>query len=212
MASKSKKLIDSEITIEEELEAYSASGNKKKPIDNKKNKSVNKKKNDSDSDSSDSDSSSDDEKDTKKPTKKVIKPAVKKKLEDLDDDSDKDSESDDDFTKSVVAWVKADNKQKEIRGENKLLNNIKKKSQGYIINYFVDNKQTNVSIPGGKIRLNKSTTKVGLKEDHLISILEKKLNSKAKAQKWAQEIYDSRPNSSRVNLKRTKAGKAEKNG
>jgi len=196
----SKKKTDTETTVYEEMETYHAPGK------------------------SDSDSSSDDEDDKKIVKKKELKKKPKKKAEESDDDSSSDSDSDssdssdsdddDDkkknnksdevFKSNVIAWVKSDNKQFELKNEIKKLNKIKKNANDPIIKYLQDNKQDDVKIPNGGLKLEKKVSKKTLKEDDLAEFLlkENMVDNKQLAQKKAEKFYNSREEVTKWSLKR----------
>jgi hypothetical protein len=230
IATKKKSDDDSYI---EELEMYSAGNtySNKKTIPSKNNKSValskkqqkqnSSKNNNRRRHSDDSDSSSDESSDESASPRRTIK-KKKQTAQDTDDsdnsESDSDSESDrkpkksfkelDPFSKSVIEWIKTDNKQKELREENKKLNAHKKSHTDIIIKYLVSREKSVVSTTdGSKLRVNKSNTKAPLKEEHIKAVLTKKLGNSKKAAEWTDTIYDSRPDTQRTTLKRLKAKK-----
>lgn len=114
------------------------------------------------------------------------------------------------FKEMVVNWVKIDDQIRDLKASVKELTDEKKQYEEFIIEYMSNAQENIINISDGKLRLNKSTTKAPLKEENITESLIKYTNDKLKAEQLTKFIYENRPTSSRVNIKRTKFRKKKK--
>lgn len=191
-----KKLTESSI---HELERYNA--------DRKKRKDEDKEDDEEDEDDEDEDN---DKKNTKKKESKKKDSDDEYNSEDSDEEEDDEEEEQDpqqlskEFNKNVVAWVKTDNQQFELKKTVQKLNKTKREAFANISGYLTANNIFTVKISDGMLKLEKKESQMAMKEEHLAEFLEKKLKDKAKALKWAEEAFNSRKKKTSYSLKRIK--------
>jgi hypothetical protein len=203
----------------EELEAYSAISNHSKKSSSKKKKQ-NKSSSSESSSESESEESSSESDDKKKKLKKPIKKLEQKSESDSDEKEEKpkkekknknqlglDFNNPKSFDKAVVEWVKADNRQKELKKENKFkkendgLNAIKKEASQFITKTMRDEGLPKVDINKGKLILNKTPIKTKLTMDFIEESLSKHFTSK-QVDKIIDIIDGNMEETQRYNIKR----------
>ena len=108
------------------------------------------------------------------------------------------------FVEIVKNWVKIDDEIRQKNNEIKELKDEKKEYETFILEFMQNNNENVINISDGKLRVNKSTTKSGLKQENIQSSLFDLTRDPNKALQMTKYILDNRPISERVNLKRTK--------
>ena len=108
------------------------------------------------------------------------------------------------FVEIVKNWVKIDDEIRQKNNEIKELKDEKKEYETFILEFMQNNNENVINISDGKLRVNKSTTKSGLKQESIQNSLFDLTRDPNKALQMTKYILDNRPISERVNLKRTK--------
>lgn len=107
------------------------------------------------------------------------------------------------FQEMVVKFVKIDDlvrrKEKEIRE----LKNQRKPCEAFILEYLDQIGETTIEITGGKLRKNKSETKVPLSQDIIKDAINEKIKDPMEVEQILALMDNLRPKSERINLKRT---------
>ena len=100
----------------------------------------------------------------------------------------------------------------EIRNYQDKIKELKKKRKNMGICFRIYGKigEKSIDITGGKLRQNKSQTKVGLKQDVIQSSLYELTKDSNKSVQMTKYIMDKRPTVERINLKRTRLRKKKK--
>ncbi|ADO67259.1 hypothetical protein crov226 [Cafeteria roenbergensis virus] len=120
------------------------------------------------------------------------------------DTSEKQKEVSKEFTIKVVEWVKMDNALRELRAKSKEITDEKKDLEGWILSYLDQIGEKTISIGDGNLRKNVSKTKAPLKKETIHSTIKDITKDDAKASLITQQIFENRPMTERINLKRTK--------
>jgi len=107
------------------------------------------------------------------------------------------------FKKVVVNWVQIDDLIREKNSELKELKSDKKSLEEYILESMDKMDQSIIDISDGKLRLNKSKSTAGIKQEYIQEALTELVNDQAQAQQMTKFILEKRPTVERVNLKRT---------
>ena len=108
------------------------------------------------------------------------------------------------FTEKVVAWVKYDDALRELRNKSKEITQEKKELEEWILNYLEQIGEKAISIGDGNLRRNVSKTKAPLKKENIYSTIKDLTKDENKASLITTQIFENRPLTERVNLKRTK--------
>lgn len=108
------------------------------------------------------------------------------------------------FKEVVVNWVKIDDDIRSLNQKIKDLKDEKKEFEVFILEYMNTINESTINISDGKLRLNRSKTKAPLKEENIQSALLDITKDSNKALELTKYIFQSRPLTERVNLKRTK--------
>lgn len=108
------------------------------------------------------------------------------------------------FTQKVVEWVKLDDQLREIRAKSKEITGEKKELEEWILQYLDQIGEKAISIGDGNLRKNVSKTKAPLKKENIFSTIKDMTKDENKASLITQQIFENRPLTERVNLKRTK--------
>jgi hypothetical protein len=125
-------------------------------------------------------------------------------------DSDADSEDDDgaeevqvpeSFKRAVINFVVVDDKSRKLKEMQKELNLEKKKLEAKIIENMEKLQTFTIDITGGKLHRNKSETQAPLKQDLIFKTLKEGVG-KNKAKELFEKMMESRPKTTRINLKR----------
>lgn len=115
------------------------------------------------------------------------------------------------FVEVVKNWVKIDDEIRTKTSEIKDLKDEKKEYELFILEFMQKNHENVINISDGKLRVNKSTSKAGLKQESIQSSLFDLTRDPNKALQMTKYILDNRPVTERVNLKRTKHRPSKKN-
>lgn len=110
----------------------------------------------------------------------------------------------DEFTQKVVAWVKLDDKIRELRAQTKEITQDKKELEEWILDYLDKIGEKSISIGDGNLRRNISKTKAPLKKENIYTTIKDLTKDENKASLITQQIFENRPLTERINLKRTK--------
>lgn len=108
------------------------------------------------------------------------------------------------FTNKVVQWVKYDNELRQLRAKSKEITTEKKELEEWILNYLEEIGEKSISIGDGNLRRNVSKTKAPLKKESIYSTIKNLTKDEQKALDITKKIFEDRPLTERVNLKRTK--------
>jgi len=121
-----------------------------------------------------------------------------------DNNSEQKKEVSKEFQNKVVEWVKLDDKLREIRTKTKEITGEKKELEEWILAYLDKIGEKAISIGDGNLRKNVSKTKAPLKKENIHATIKDLTKDEAKASLITQQIFENRPLTERVNLKRTK--------
>ena len=108
------------------------------------------------------------------------------------------------FQQKVVTWVKLDDQLREIRAKSKEITAEKKDLEEWILQYLDKIGEKAISIGDGNLRKNVSKTKAPLKKENIYATIKDLTKDENKANLITTQIFENRPMSERVNLKRTK--------
>ena len=108
------------------------------------------------------------------------------------------------FKEVVVNYVKTDDEIRKKTNEIKELKDEKKEYETFILEYMDKINENVISISDGKLRMNKSKTKAPLKEENIQSAIYSITNDEKQSIAMTKHIFENRPLTERVNLKRTK--------
>jgi len=126
------------------------------------------------------------------------------------DYEEKQSKVTEEFVEIVKSWVKLDDEIREYSSKVKELKTERKDYETYILEYMNKINENVINITGGKIRKNKCTTKVPLKEECIQNALFEITKDDEKSKQMTKYIMKNRPSVERVNLKRTRLRKKKK--
>jgi len=115
------------------------------------------------------------------------------------------------FIEMVKSWVSLDDKIREYQSKIKDLKKEKKEYEEFVLDYMETIGEKVIEITGGKLRQNKSKTKLGLKKEYIQSSIYELTKDSAKSVQITKYIMENRPTVERVNLKRTNLRKKKKN-
>jgi len=107
------------------------------------------------------------------------------------------------FKELVCEWVKLDDIVRVKNAELKEIKSDKKSIEEYILECMNKLDEGVIDISDGKLRLNKTKTKSGLKQTIIQEALTELTKDNTQAQTMTQYILDKRPVVERMNLKRT---------
>ena len=108
------------------------------------------------------------------------------------------------FTKNVISWVKLDDNLRELKHKVKDIMDQKKSLEEDILSYLDEIGEKSISIGGGNLRKNVSKTKAPLKKETIFSTVREFTKDDTKANFLTSQIFENRPMTERINLKRTK--------
>lgn len=108
------------------------------------------------------------------------------------------------FTQKVVEWVKLDDQLREIRAKSKEITGEKKELEEWILQYLDEIGEKAISIGDGNLRKNVSKTKAPIKKENIFATIKDMTKDENKASLITNKIFEDRPLTERVNLKRTK--------
>ena len=108
------------------------------------------------------------------------------------------------FKEVVINYVKTDDDIRKKMAEIKELKDEKKEYETFILEYMDKINENVINISDGKLRMNRSKTKAPLKEENIQSALFSITNDEAQSLQLTKHIFENRPLTERVNLKRTK--------
>lgn len=117
-------------------------------------------------------------------------------------ENEEDKKLHNEFQESVKKYITYDNQIKQRENEIAELKKQKKPVEQIILTCFDKFGETMIEITGGKLRKNKSETKIPLTMDIIKSALQEKLKD-PKDVEYIMEKIENRQKVSRVNLKRT---------
>ena len=106
------------------------------------------------------------------------------------------------FQENVINYVKYDDLIRKKMNEIKELKKQRKPREDYILKYLADEEIKCIEVNNGKLRRNKSETKVSLNKDIITEAIRKKISDPAVI-KEIFNLMDARPTKVRFNLKRT---------
>tara|TARA_E500000178_G_C16606589_1_gene567104 strand:+ start:170 stop:580 length:411 start_codon:yes stop_codon:yes gene_type:complete len=115
------------------------------------------------------------------------------------------------FKEVVINYVKTDDDIRKKMAEIKELKDEKKEYETFILEYMDKINENVINISDGKLRMNKSKTKAPLKEENIQSAIFSITNNEEQSLQLTKHIFQNRPLTERVNLKRTKNRKEKKN-
>jgi hypothetical protein len=122
--------------------------------------------------------------------------------EDSEDEKGKPSASiNNSFKQAVVAYVKLDDKSRELREKVSQINKKKKTFSEYILKTMGKQDMGTIGISDGKLHLNKCSKLAPINQDQVFYVLRKELGQ-SKAERMMDKIQDQREESTSVNLKR----------
>jgi len=125
-------------------------------------------------------------------------------MSDTVEDSENSKKVSKEFQDKVVQWVKLDNRLRQIRSQTKEITGEKKELEEWILSYLEKIGEKSISIGDGHLRRNISKTKAPLKKDNIYATIKDMTKDENKATLITQQIFENRPLTERVNLKRTK--------
>lgn len=114
------------------------------------------------------------------------------------------------FVNAVKKYIEVDDKIKNIKEDIKLLNNIKKENEEFILEYLEKIEENVIDIADGKLKRNISKSKMPLKKDFIEKALLELVGDNNQAVKMTEHIIKCRPEKESVKLTRTK-NKSEPN-
>lgn len=119
-------------------------------------------------------------------------------------DENKQKEVSKEFTEKVVEWVKLDDSLRELREKSKEITQEKKDLEEYILRYLEEIGEKSIGISDGNLRRNVSQTKAPLKKETIFNTIKDMTKDETKASTITEQIFNNRPLTERVNLKRTR--------
>lgn len=142
---------------------------------------------------------------------------------DKSDNSEKSGDSDEEktidqvkiskeFKENVVKFVKLDDLMRKKQQEMSELREQRKPCEQYILKYLDGVNESVIEITDGKLRKNKSETKSALTQDTIKTAISEKVGDPKIVEEILQLMENKRPMSTHVNLKRTGARQAKKDG
>lgn len=114
------------------------------------------------------------------------------------------------FQENVIKFVKIDDLTKKKQKEMSELRTQKKPCEEYVLSYLDQIGETVIEITSGKLRKNKSETKVPLTIEIIKQAIETEVTDPIKVAKIMKKMDDLRPKNVRTNLKRTSNHDAKK--
>jgi len=108
------------------------------------------------------------------------------------------------FINAVKKYIEVDDKIKNFKEDLKLLNNIKKENEEYILEYLVKIEENVIDIADGKLKRNISKSKMPLKKDFIEKALLDLVGDNNQAVKMTEHIIKCRPEKESIKLTRTK--------
>ena len=121
-----------------------------------------------------------------------------------EEEEEKQKKITEEFVEFVKSWVKLDDEIREYQDKIKELKKEKKEYETFVLEYMDKIGEKSINITGGKLRQNKSQTKIGLKQDVIQGALYDLTKDSAKSVQMTKYIMDKRPTVERINLKRTR--------
>lgn len=143
-----------------------------------------------------------------KPTKESDKPKKSTKKEDSEsgeEQTELDEKTKKALKKIIHMWLGADDRIKQIAKETKKLKNDKKTHEEQILKFMerIDN-DTFKTKEGDTLKRFISKSKAGIKSDHVKKVLMESLKNERQVESLVHKIFDNRPVTQRVYLKRTR--------
>jgi hypothetical protein len=114
------------------------------------------------------------------------------------------------FQEMVVKYVKLDDMSRKKEKEIKELKALRKPCEDFILKYLEKIGETTIDITNGKLRRNKSETKIPLSQDIIKDAIKEKVADPKVVEEIVKLMDTMRPTNVRTNLKRT--GKRTKGG
>ena len=108
------------------------------------------------------------------------------------------------FQENVIKFVKIDDLMRKKQKEIAELRSQKKPCEDYILKYLDQIDESVIEISNGKLRKNKSETKVPLNQDIIKNAIKDKVSDPTTVEEIIKNMDKLRPMNTRVNLKRTK--------
>lgn len=108
------------------------------------------------------------------------------------------------FKEKVVEWVKIDDKLREFKIKTKELTEDKKDLEQWILDYLEKIGEKAISIGDGNLRRNVSKTKAPIKKENIYATIKDLTKDENRANIITKQIFENRPLTERINLKRTK--------
>lgn len=110
------------------------------------------------------------------------------------------------FQENVIKYVKMDDLVRRKEKEIKELKAQRKPCEDFILSYLEQVGENVIEITNGKLRRNKSETKVALNQDIIKKAIATKIQDPKQIQEVMMTMETLRPLNTRVNLKRTRTG------
>ena len=107
------------------------------------------------------------------------------------------------FKENVYKYVHYDDLAKKMEKEAREIKAQRKKHEEFILSYLEEVGESMIEITGGKLRRNKSETKVPLSHEMIKDAAIEKFKDKKKVDEFMEFMDTMRPKSTRINLKRT---------
>lgn len=108
------------------------------------------------------------------------------------------------FINAVKKYIEVDDKIKHFKEDMKLLNNIKKENEEFILEYLEKIEENVIDIADGKLKRNISKSKMPLKKDFIEKALLDLVGDNNQAVKMTEHIIKCRPEKESIKLTRTK--------
>lgn len=108
------------------------------------------------------------------------------------------------FQEKVQLWVKLDDALRDLRNKSKEITQEKKELEEYILTYLDEIGEKSIGITNGNLRKNISKTKAPLKKENIYNTIKDLTKDETKASTITNQIFENRPLTERINLKRTK--------
>lgn len=112
-----------------------------------------------------------------------------------------------DFENEVKAYVKADNQISELQKQIKELNQTKKNAENNIVKHLERLGETNINITGGKLIVNKYSSKAGFKEDIVKEVLKEEIQDQKTIQSILEKIQELREENAKIQIGLKRTGK-----
>jgi len=107
------------------------------------------------------------------------------------------------FQEQVQLWVKIDDSLRDFKNKSRELTQEKKEIEEYILSYLDEIGEKSIGITNGNLRKNISKSKAPLKKENIYNTIKDLTKDEVKASTITNQIFENRPLTERVNLKRT---------